>query len=169
MRAKTFGYGQTIPGDRRVKIAVMDFAKRFNRRHRQPGQHRGPLTRTTLEVLSVLLWTFHNAATGRCFPSYEAIADAAECSRSSVHVAINALEDAGILTWDHRLKRIGRRVLRTSNGYRFLPPSGNPSGTENQKIIRLKHRRRDVCDLPGTAISPVRTVAEQIAMLNGGA
>jgi len=48
----------------------------------------------------VLLWAFHNARSGLCFPSYEAIAEAAGCARSTVAEAIKALEDAGInLTW----------------------------------------------------------------------
>jgi len=53
-----------------------------------------------------LLWGFHNAATGRCFPSYETIAERAGCARSKVYEAIHALERAGILTWVNRLVRI---------------------------------------------------------------
>ena len=67
---------------------------------------------------------------GRCFPSYERIAEKADCSRATVYTAINALERAGILTWVNRIARIrewgpdlfGRaqnrwRVIRTSNAY----------------------------------------------------
>jgi hypothetical protein len=56
----------------------------------------------------------------------------AKCARSTVAVAIKALEDAGVLTWVNRLVRIRDaerdpfghiasrwRVIRTSNGYRF--------------------------------------------------
>jgi DNA-binding GntR family transcriptional regulator len=39
-----------------------------------------------------LLWGFHNAATGKCFPGYETIADRADCSRTTVYSAIRALE-----------------------------------------------------------------------------
>ena len=39
------------------------------------ANNKGPITRTFLEVLEALLWGFHNARTGCCFPSYEAIAD----------------------------------------------------------------------------------------------
>jgi Helix-turn-helix domain len=47
----------------------------------------------------MLLWRFHGAdGGGRCFPSYEKIAAAARCARSSVAVAIKALEQAGLLT-----------------------------------------------------------------------
>jgi hypothetical protein len=97
---------------------------------------QGPLTWATLRVLRALLWRFHRAdGSGRCFPSYERIAAAAKCHRDSVCVAIAALEDAGLLTWVHRLTRIRHReqdlfgawgsvwqVIRTSNAYQFLDP-----------------------------------------------
>jgi hypothetical protein len=108
----------------------------------------------------VLLWRFHGAdGGGSCFPSYERIAAAAKCCRDSVCVAIAALEDAGLLTWVHRLTRIRRRerdlfgdlvstwqVIRTSNGYRFFDPldhdpgrrvwskSENPARPQNQVL-----------------------------------
>jgi hypothetical protein len=37
-----------------------------------------------LEVLQALLWGFHAAKSGLCFPSYEKIAEAAQCARSTV-------------------------------------------------------------------------------------
>jgi hypothetical protein len=114
----------------------------------------------------VLLWRFHGAdGGGRCFPSYEKIASAAKCCRDSVCVALAALEDAGLLTWVHRLARIRHRerdhfgqwgsrwqVIRTSNGYQLLDPlargpgrrswfpykSENPTGPQNQDFKRTK-------------------------------
>jgi hypothetical protein len=79
-----------------------------------------------------LLYTFHNSRSGRCFPGYEAIAAAADCHRSTVAEHIAALEDNEILTWDNRIrrvyeeeiglfgKRLRKRVVRTSNEYRFI-------------------------------------------------
>lgn len=154
-RAKVFGDGLSRPLDRNAKAQIMAYARGWTARHRQPGQHIGPLTRVTLDVLRAILWDFHNAQTGRCFPSYEAIAAKAGCHRDSVRVAIKALEQAGILTWVHRLAIIRDRcinalgaivwhprVIRISNGYAFLAPqvlaplpkrefpkTENPSGT----------------------------------------
>lgn len=119
MREKTFGYGYCVPGDRNIKVRVQAFAVGYNANHRTGRQHIGPLTRVTMDVLRVLLWNFHNSNTGRCFPSYESIAAKANCKRTSVYLAIKALEAAGVLTWCHRLVRAAGRVLRTSNGYRF--------------------------------------------------
>lgn len=159
-RAKVFGDGPALPLDRNAKFRVMALARALNARLRQPGQHQGPLTRVTLEVLKALLWGFHNAHTGQCFPSYEAIAakaGEAGCARSSVGLAIQALEAVGILSWANRLARVreqcvdaaGRlvwhaRVIRTSNAYVFHDPvenrgkppnsskSENPSGSSYQ-------------------------------------
>ena len=56
----------------------------------------------------------------RAFPSYEAIAEAAHCARSTVAEAIKALEDAGVLTWVQRVKRIRERCsdLLGDHGWR---------------------------------------------------
>jgi DNA-binding transcriptional regulator YhcF (GntR family) len=80
-------------------------------------------------MLEALLWAFHNARSGLCFPSYETIAEAAHCARSTVAEAIKALEDAGILSWVQRIKRvreharsrISREALRrtSSSGFPF--------------------------------------------------
>ena len=158
-REKVFGPGRAVPLDRNAKARIMAYARAWGARHRQSGQHRGPITRAFLEVLEALLWDFHNSRDGRCFPSYETIAAKAECARSTVAEALKVLEWAGVLTWVHRIARIqvrerdlfGRwasrwRVIRTSNAYVFRDPeprvagvpaskSGNRLGTQNQEIL----------------------------------
>jgi len=162
-RQKVFGPGHAVPLDRNAKVRVAAYARAWNARNRRPGQHRGPITRAFLEVLQALLWQFHNAHTGCCFPSYEAIAEKAGCARSTVAEALKALEWAGVLTWQHRITRIrerctdlfGRiswrwRVVQTSNAYAFRAPqqphvggfaskSEKRSGTQNQVILGSVH------------------------------
>jgi hypothetical protein len=134
-REKVFGHGGGQPLDRNAKARIMVYARAWSARHRRPGQHRGPLTRATLEVLEALLWGFHNSRDGRCFPSYETIAKRAQCCRDTVYEAIRALEAAEILTWVNRLIRVqfreldlfGKmalrsRLIRTSNAYVFRDP-----------------------------------------------
>jgi hypothetical protein len=134
-REKVFGDGRGQPLDRNAKARIMVYARAWSARHKRPGQHRGPLTRATLEVLEALLWGFHNSRDGRCFPSYETIAARAQCCRDTVYEAIRALEGAEILTWVNRLIRVqfreldlfGRmvprtRLIRTSNAYTFRDP-----------------------------------------------
>jgi Helix-turn-helix domain len=157
-REKVFGPGRAVPLDRNAKARIMAYARAWGARHRQPGQHQGPITRAFLEVLDALLWGFHNSRTGCCFPSYEAIAAKAECARSTVAEALKVLEWGGVLTWAHRIARIEVRerdlfghwasrwrVIRTSNAYVFRDPqqrplgvpaskSENRPGTQNQEI-----------------------------------
>ena len=156
-REKVFGPGRQIPLDRNAKARVAAYAKAWDRRHRQPGQRGGALGRAALDVLGALLWAFHNARSGCCFPSYERIAERAGCARSTVAEAIKVLELAGVLTWQNRIARIrercadlfGRdgwrwRVIRTSNAYSFRDPqpqlagipckSDQRTGTQNQEI-----------------------------------
>ena len=159
-REKVFGEGRSVPLDRNAKARIWAYALARTARLRRPGQHRGPLSRAYLDVLRALLWGFHNQHTGRCFPSYEAIAETASVHRATVARAIEALELAGVLTWENRLVRqrvaveglFGRDWImvprRTSNAYRFrdpqplplplLPKSQNSTGTRNQVFINQK-------------------------------
>ena len=96
-REKVFGEARGIPLDRNAKARIIAYAKGYNARMKQPGQHWGPITRAYMQVLEALLWGFHNSRDGRCFPSYETIAARARCNRDTVYEAIKALEFADIL------------------------------------------------------------------------
>jgi Helix-turn-helix domain len=155
-REKVFGPGRAVPLDRNAKVRIAAYARAWSAHHRQDRQHKGPITRAFTEILQALLWGFHNAHSGCCFPSYEAIADRAGCARSTVAEALRALEWAGVLTWQHRLTRIRERctdlfgniswewrVHRRSNAYVFRDPqqqassyqSENRRGTQDQDIL----------------------------------
>ena len=157
-REKVFGPGRALPLDGNQKARITAYAAAWSARNRQPGQHKGPITRAFLDVLKALLWQFHNSRSGCCFPSYERIAEKAGCCRRSVAEALKVLEWAGVLTWQHRITRIrerctdlfGRagwrwRVIRTSNAYQFIDPQPernrgipseckNPPGTQTQDL-----------------------------------
>lgn len=136
--------------DRNAKARIMTRARTLTHRT-EKGKHYGQLTAKYLDVLETLLWGFHNAPSGLCFPSYAKIAERAKCASSTVGEAIKALEDAGLLTWVNRIVRIKERctdlfghigmrwrVIRTSNGYQFRDPQPStkpgslafPSNTE---------------------------------------
>jgi hypothetical protein len=155
-REKVFGPGRQIPLDRNAKARITAYARTWDRQNRQPGQRGGAIGRAALDVLSALLWVFHNARSGCCFPSYERIAEKAGVARSTVAEAIKALEFAGVLTWQNRIVRIrercrdlfGRdgwrwRVIRTSNAYVFRDPlsggfsskSDQRTGTPDQEVL----------------------------------
>lgn len=162
-REKCFGDGRPQPLDRNGKVRVMTRARALMRRT-EKGKHYGVITAKALAVLEALLWGFHNSRSGVCIPGYETIAARAGCARSTVAEAIRALEEAGLLSWVHRVVRIreagpdlfGRamnrwRVIRTSNSYFFRDPcpvrpspsfgifskSEFPSGTSTQDSISM--------------------------------
>ena len=81
------------------------------------------------------------------------IAEAAHCARSTVAEALKALENAGVLSWVHRIKRVREacpdllgdngwrwRVLRTSNAYAFTDPT--PAADRPFRAERGFARRR---------------------------
>jgi hypothetical protein len=139
-REKMFGLGRPHALDRNAKVRIMHWARCLTHRT-EKGKAYGQVTAKALAVLEALLWGFHNAKSGICFPSYERIAEAAGCARSTVAQALRVLEDAKVLSWVHRIKRVREpcpdllgengwrwRVLRTSNSYAFNDPS--PAGTQ---------------------------------------
>ena len=157
-REKLFGEGRPRPMSTNIKARLMKLA-RVAMRSREPGRPWGAISAKHLEVFAALLWGFHNAKSGLCFPSYDTIAAKAGCARSTVALSLIALEKAGLLMWVHRLKRVYERVNnmfgegvhgqrsrveRTSNGYRFPDPpdvesskSEDRSGTEGQESFSL--------------------------------
>jgi DNA-binding transcriptional ArsR family regulator len=126
--------------DRNARARLLFHAEALDRRTHLPGQHGGVLKRTGLAVLKALLFSFANAVTARCDPGYDALARAAGVARSTVAVALQRLEAAGLLT---RIRRQAGRV-RYTNAYRFpaaetLPkPSVSPkSGFRTQTTTNL--------------------------------
>ncbi len=153
-REKLFREKRGIPLDREAKVRIMAYARGYNAKHRREGQHQGPITWAFLRVLKAMLWEFHNNRTGYCFPSYETIAEKAQCCRDTVYEAIKVLEDSGILDWVHRFDKIfiegSWKVIRVSNAYLFRDPlpcatsskiseSENPAGTlhPQEKILKV--------------------------------
>jgi hypothetical protein len=147
-REKMFGFGRPRALDRNAKVRIMHWARCLSRRT-EKGKAYGVVTAKALAVLEALLWAYHNARSGLCFPSYEKIAEAAGCARATVAEALKTLEDVGILSWVHRVKRVRERcadllgdngwrwrVLRTSNSYAFKDPSpaaDRPNSSKSEK------------------------------------
>jgi hypothetical protein len=182
-REKVFGPGRAVPLDRNAKARIAAYARAWSARQRQPRQHRGPITRAFLDVLEALLWGFHNSRSGICFPSYESIAERAQCARSTVAEALKVLEWAGVLTWQNRITRILVRerdlfgqwaarwqVIRTSNAYVFTDPKPQPAaafarksenlpGTQNQELNLLR---------PASAADPNNPLERALQRLGAG-
>lgn len=159
-REKLFGDGRPSPLDRNAKLRITQRARLLMRRT-QAGKAYGAITAKAFDVLKALVWGFHNGRSGVCFPSLERIAERISCARSTVALALKALEAAGLVSWVNRIvrrrvleedpsgKAVSRiRVMRTSNAYTFNDPategrspksskSENPTGTKNQESSSL--------------------------------
>jgi alkylated DNA nucleotide flippase Atl1 len=123
-RPKLFTDGRQTPIDRNDRARVMFMAR--------AARHRGQITRAAVDILRALLFTFANLRDGRCFPSYERIAEAAGACERTVGRCLPDLEAAGFIKWVNRIRRIRERVaglagigatdwrvVRTSNAYNF--------------------------------------------------
>lgn len=163
--------GQVDPARRQCQGADLGLCVGAYCKAAPPWPAPWPLTRAILNVLRTLLWGFHNGISGRCFPSYERIADRARVHRSTVARAVIALEQQGVLTWENRLvhQRMAiqglfgpqwvRVPMRTSNAYRFYdyrrdafgwpvdllssPKSQNSSGTISQENQKLAQEQAE--------------------------
>jgi hypothetical protein len=102
--------------DRNAKARLMTLGRALMRR-REKGKAYGPVTAKTLAVLEALAWTFHNAGTGLCFPSYDdRVAKAAGCARSTAQAAVATLEALGLLSWVNRLFVVASTEKRAGAG-----------------------------------------------------
>jgi hypothetical protein len=179
-REKVFREKPGIPLDRNAKARIYAFAKGYNAKHRREGQHKGPITWAFFRVLRALLWGIHNSQTGHCFPSYEAIAEKAECCRDTVYEAIHALEDSGILDWVNRFDKIYNgawQVIRVSNAYLFRDPlpcatssenykSENPAGTlPNQEKIPKVLPKSSILDLENSLVATLISLGKTIGAI----
>jgi hypothetical protein len=161
-REKVFGLARGFPHDRNARVRIEAYVMAWNAKHKQEGQHQGPVTAAYQRVLHALLWHFMSYKDGLCFPSYETIAEKARCCRDTVYEAILALEDTGVFSWINRIDRVAERVkdlfghwtntyriVRRSNVYEFRDPlpcaealnsfrnsskSENPTGPEIQEL-----------------------------------
>ena len=76
-RGSRFGEPGRRRLDRNLVARILYLAEVLDRRTRGKGQHGGLLKAKGLDVLRALLRGFYSYRTGECFPSWEAIAEAA--------------------------------------------------------------------------------------------
>jgi CRP-like cAMP-binding protein len=128
-RGSRFGEPERRKLDRNLVARILFLAEALERRTRAKGQHGGVLKRAGLDVLRALLRGFYSYRDGTCFPSYEAIAEAAGCCRATVAAKLRVLEQLGIIETVRRkvvasFTSLAQRVrfdvaVQTSNSYTF--------------------------------------------------
>ena len=128
-RGSRFGEPERRKLDRNLVARILYLAEALDRRTRGKGQHGGLLKAKGLDVLRALLRRFYGYRTGECFPSYEAIAEAAGCCPATVGAKLRILERLGIISTIRRkvvasfVNRAHRirfdYAVQTSNSYVF--------------------------------------------------
>jgi hypothetical protein len=115
-----------MPMTKRQAHRLWHDARRFERQTRQPGHQDGVIGRNGLAVLHVLLFDFLNYRSGDLYPSWAAIAGAANISERSVGRGLVKLKTAGVLNWLRRCVPVvaaagGFLMRQISNAYAVLP------------------------------------------------
>lgn len=129
------------------RIAIMDAARRLERRSHEPRMHGGALRRTGLVVLWNILYRGRSAA-GVHDPALSQIAEWAGCARSTVQEAVKRLEAAGIM--GHVLRGVVVRVRGVSrfcqwtSAYLFRAPVlwAPGSDTGSRQAIGSKSKKK---------------------------
>lgn len=107
-----------------MKLRLILRAESIERTSKPAGKQNGILGRPAIALLRALLYTFHNAATGRTDPSYDRLQEVTGYCRATIAKAIAALERAGIIRVIRRMIRVatpeGVRFRQLSNAYGFV-------------------------------------------------
>jgi len=135
-QAPIFGEAPRAFVSKGMRRRIMHAAEAFERRTKKKGKKNGLLGATGVNVLRVLLFTFHSAQ-GQTYPSYNALQEATGHCRQTIAECIERLERHGFLKVINRIKREagkvfsglhGRmieivRVVQTSNAYTMHLPA----------------------------------------------
>jgi hypothetical protein len=109
------GCSPTTVADR---MRIMRAAEDLELATKMKGKKNGALGYIGLTVLNKLMFTFANAATGLCCPSYRAIRKDTGFSKSAINDALHRLESTGLLVITRR--QVRRQITRVS-GITGLP------------------------------------------------
>jgi hypothetical protein len=114
--------------DRNQKARIIHSVETYERLTKAKGRRNGEIGIPATIILRVLLNGFHNAGSGRCCPSYEAIRKRTGFCRATIAKALAGLEKLGVLVITRRLVRVrspsGEVVVRNGSnlyGFRELP------------------------------------------------
>jgi hypothetical protein len=109
-REKVFGPGRLVPLDRNAKVRVTMVARALMR-HQEKGKGlRQESARRRWRCSPRCSGASTTPRPASASPSYEAIAEAAGCARSTGYEAIRALEQVGVPSWVNRIKCVREYV-----------------------------------------------------------
>jgi hypothetical protein len=132
-------------------------ARRLRALHRS-----GRLSHAHYAVADALLWSCGTADNPYIQVSYDRLAQLAGVARSTVAEALRVLKKLGVLAWRQTRIRVKWRSLVWRNVYQFLTGS-DEWATESRPVKKTRGIEGGLGRLGYHP--PVRTVAEQLAML----
>jgi hypothetical protein len=100
---------------------IMEAARHMERHTHRPGLHGGALGRTGIIVLWTLLYRGPSRH-GVCDPSIGQLAEWAGCARSTVQLALERIEAAGIMGHVRRGLVVAGRWCQWTSAYLFASP-----------------------------------------------
>jgi hypothetical protein len=152
-RGSRFGEPERRKLDRNMVARILFLAEALDRRTRTKGQHGGLLKAKGLDVLRALLKRFYSYRTGECFPSFEAIAEAAGCCEATAKAKVKILTALGIL--DVIRRKVVERFVDQVRRVRF----DVPLQTSNSYVFNFAHEHRaQFGDLSLPLLDPRRVV-----------
>lgn len=173
-RGSLFGAGARRPLDRNQRARFRYLLNAHTRAHRLTDKHE----KVGLALLKRL------GTDGQCDPAQATLAEDAGCDERTVRRANDRMRELGLISWQRRLARAGWRTEQTSNQYELLtdaqPPVLPPPRCGGQAVRQtssctdsplIPPAGRKLADIlkPCPAIqAPIRTVAEQLALLGRG-
>jgi hypothetical protein len=174
-RGSRFGDPERRKLDRTQVWRIMASAEALERRTRTKGQHGGLLKAKGLDVLRALLRGFYSYRTGECFPSWDAIAEAAGCCRETVRQKLAVLEQLGIIetvrrkvveTFISRAHRVRFDVaVQTSNSYVFNVPTANRRENGDLALPLLRPKVPETKLRPETSSEIKNTLSPELAAI----
>ncbi|MBI0436011.1 hypothetical protein D9598_19530 [Roseomonas sp. KE0001] len=141
---------------------IMEAARRLERRTHQPGLHGGCLRRTGI----ILLWTLLYRGPSRhgvCDPSLGQLAAWSGCARSTVQLALQRLEAAGILGHVRRGLVVAGRWSQWTSAYLFATPerwTASDTDARSAEVSAVKKTLRKESSGEGRARLPAAVLRD---------
>jgi hypothetical protein len=154
-RGSLFGAGPRRPLDREQR-ARFRYLLTAHRRARRLTPHAELVGNALVKRL---------ATDGQCDPGHDTIAGDVGCCARTVRRALDVLKRLGLLLWQRRIVRDGRRVEQTSNAYVLVPADGGIPPTPRPKLSggqRVRETRQ--IEIPLPPASPVEVAAARDAL-----
>jgi hypothetical protein len=142
---------------------IMEAARHLERRTHKTGLHGGALRRTGILVLWTLLYRGPSRQ-GVCDPSISQLAEWSGCARSTVQVALQRIEKAGIMGHVRRGLTVAGRWCQWTSAYLFASPEQWAASDTEIRSPEVSERKRKAQERGGGDGGSPLTAAEKASL-----